>query len=163
MDRGSWQATVHEVAKELDATEQLTFTFLSLDPFIVPSVSSPLNWSQHIHCPASYPKSRFFVLLCCLGQHLWPCGSHLPPPSWSVFPGDCYTSKWKYCTWSYKSNNSPGHMKITWDNVTKSIFWNEGFIRSHSFNYSFMPWIFVKTILASPASSKQDAVKEVMV
>ena len=43
MDRGSWQATVHEVAKELDATEQLAFTFLSLDPFVVSSVFSSFN------------------------------------------------------------------------------------------------------------------------
>ena len=30
MDGGPWQATVHEVAKELDATEQLTLSLLSL-------------------------------------------------------------------------------------------------------------------------------------
>ena len=30
MDRGSWQATVHEVAKELDVTEQLTLSLFSL-------------------------------------------------------------------------------------------------------------------------------------
>ena len=30
MDRGSWQATVHELAKELDVTEQLTLSLLSL-------------------------------------------------------------------------------------------------------------------------------------
>ena len=30
VDGGPWQATVHEVAKELDATEQLTLSLLSL-------------------------------------------------------------------------------------------------------------------------------------
>ena len=28
MNRGAWQATVHGIAKELDRTEQLTFTLL---------------------------------------------------------------------------------------------------------------------------------------